>query len=94
MISVMKIITESEWRKLFSKSVRERMDILDINQKDLSYKIGITPSSISRYLRGSRTPKIDIIVRIASVLECSTDHLINFGFVKLDDNIYGAQKED
>ncbi len=81
----MEFITEKEWRKIFSKRVRERMHNLDINQNELADKIGVTPAAISRYLRGSRTPKVDVIVKMSKVLGCSTDHLINFGYVKLQE---------
>lgn len=82
----MGFITEKEWRKIFSRHVRERMHDLDINQNELADKIGITPAAISRYLRESRTPKVDVIVKMSKVLGCSTDHLINFGYVKLQEN--------
>lgn len=81
----MEFITEKEWRKIFSKRVRGRMHNLDINQNELADKIGVTPAAISRYLRGSRTPKVDVIVKMSKVLGCSTDHLINFGYVKLQE---------
>lgn len=81
----MEFITEKEWRKIFSKRVRGRMYNLDINQNELADKIGVTPAAISRYLRGSRTPKVDVIVKMSKVLGCSTDHLINFGYVKLQE---------
>ena len=81
----MEFITEKEWRKIFSKRVRERMHNLEINQNELADKIGVTPAAISRYLRGSRTPKVDVIVKMSKVLGCSTDHLINFGYVKLQE---------
>ena len=90
----MKVITEMEWRDLFSRYVRERMDILYINQKELVDKIGVTPATISCYLKGSRTPKVDVIIKISRVLECSMDYLIDFGFVKLDDCVYSAREED
>lgn len=82
----MKVITEKEWRKIFSRRVKERMHDLDINQNELADKIGVTPVAISRYLRGSRTPKVDVIVKMSKVLGCSTDHLINFGYVKLQED--------
>ena len=81
----MEFITEKEWRKIFSKRIRGRMHNLGINQNELADKIGVTPAAISRYLRGSRTPKVDVIVKMSKVLGCSTDHLINFGYVKLQE---------
>lgn len=82
----MKVITEKEWRKIFSRRVKERMYNLDINQNELADKIGVTPAAISRYLRGARTPRVDVIVKMSRVLNCSTDYLINFGYVKLQED--------
>lgn len=82
----MKVITEKEWRKIFSRRVKERMYNLDINQNELADKIGVTPAAISRYLRGARTPRVDVIVKMSRVLDCSTDYLINFGYVKLQED--------
>lgn len=82
----MKVITEKEWRKIFSRRVKERMYNLDINQNELADKIGVTPAAISRYLRGTRTPRVDVIVKMSRVLDCSTDYLINFGYVKLQED--------
>lgn len=89
----MKSITEREWREIFSSRVRKRMDILDINQNELADKIGVTPAAISRYLRGSRTPKVDVIVKMSRALDCSTDYLINFGYVKLDGYACNVQED-
>lgn len=82
----MKVITEKEWRKIFLRRVKERMYNLDINQNELADKIGVTPAAISRYLRGARTPRVDVIVKMSRVLDCSTDYLINFGYVKLQED--------
>lgn len=82
----MKVITEKEWRKIFSRRVKERVYNLDINQNELADKIGVTPAAISRYLRGARTPRVDVIVKMSRVLDCSTDYLINFGYVKLQED--------
>ncbi|MFL8105538.1 helix-turn-helix domain-containing protein [Clostridioides difficile] len=49
---------------------------LDINQKELATKIGITEASLSRYENNLREPKSEIIVRLAKALETSTDYLL------------------
>ena len=49
---------------------------LDINQKELSTKVGITEASLSRYENNLREPKSEIIVRLAKALETSTDYLL------------------
>ncbi|EQF24628.1 helix-turn-helix family protein [Clostridioides difficile CD160] len=49
---------------------------LDINQKELATKVGITEASLSRYENNLREPKSEIIVRLAKVLKTSTDYLL------------------
>lgn len=49
---------------------------LDINQKELATKVGITEASLSRYENNLREPKGEIIVRLAKALETSTDYLL------------------
>ncbi|HBG7725485.1 TPA: helix-turn-helix transcriptional regulator, partial [Clostridioides difficile] len=41
---------------------------LDINQKELATKVGITEASLSRYENNLREPKSEIIVRLAKAL--------------------------
>lgn len=80
----MKTITEMEWRRLFSERVRHYMHLYDINQKELAESIGVTDSAMSRYLSCKRTPKVDVIVSLASVFACTTDELIMFGYVVMN----------
>ena len=49
---------------------------LDINQKELATKVGITEASLSRYENNLREPKSELIVRLAKALETSTDYLL------------------
>ena len=45
-------------------------------QKELAEKTGITEASMSKYLSGERTPRIDVIVNLANALEITTDELL------------------
>lgn len=49
---------------------------LDLNQKELAKKAGITEASLSRYENNIREPKGEIIAKIAESLGCSTDYLL------------------
>ncbi|MCC0636409.1 MULTISPECIES: helix-turn-helix domain-containing protein [unclassified Clostridioides] len=49
---------------------------LNINQKELATKVGITEASLSRYENNLREPKSEIIVRLAKSLKTSTDYLL------------------
>ena len=47
-----------------------------MKQKELAEYVGMTEVTISRYIRGHRTPNGHNIVKIASVLHTTTDYLL------------------
>ena len=47
-----------------------------LSQKDLAIKANITEASMSKYLSGERTPRVDVIVNLARALEITTDELL------------------
>lgn len=48
-----------------------------INQKQLAKLSGITESSISRYLRGDKRPRMDIVINIAKALNVEIEYLLS-----------------
>ena len=56
---------------------------LGISQRELADRIGVTEVSMSRYIRGDRTPKGPIIADMATALNTTTDYLLGVG--KKDD---------
>ena len=57
--------------------VKELMKNQGINQKKLSQRSEITEASISRYLKGERTARLDIIINFAKALNVTTEYLLN-----------------
>lgn len=62
---------------MFKDKVKELMTLQNMTQKELSRRSGITEASISRYLNGERTPRIDIIINFAKVFKVDVNLLIN-----------------
>jgi len=60
----------------FTKRVKELMERDQISQKELAKLSGISESSISRYLSGSKEPRMDILVNIAKVFNVTTSYLV------------------
>jgi len=60
--------------------IKERIKMLmtekHLTQKELATSAGITEASMSKYLSGERTPRIDVVVNLANALGVSTDELI------------------
>jgi len=44
-------------------------------QKEFADRIGVTQTSVSRYLSGDRIPKADLVASMAKALEVSCDYL-------------------
>ena len=47
-----------------------------LTQRELAEKVGVTEVSMSRYVKGERTPKGPIIANIAAALHTTTDYLL------------------
>lgn len=54
------------------------------SQKEVSEKIGISPSVVSGYESGERTPSTQVLLSLAYLYGCSTDYLLG----KQNDNTH------
>lgn len=61
------------------KKIEERIQELNMSQRELAEKVGVTEATISRYINGDRTPRGDIIPKIALALNISADSLVGNG---------------
>lgn len=48
----------------------------NLSQKDVANKIGVSPSIISGYETGERTPSTEILLSLSYLFKCSTDYLL------------------
>jgi len=55
--------------------IREARERLGMKQKDLAMQLGISRPNLSRYETGEREPDSEILIKIASILNCSIDYL-------------------
>lgn len=61
----------------WQEKVKKLMNDRNINQKQLSKLSGVTESSVSRYLKSERRPRIDIIVNFAKALDVDVEYLLD-----------------
>jgi len=47
-----------------------------MTQRELANMIGVTETSISRYISGQRVPKANIVVYMADALNTTTDYIL------------------
>lgn len=61
---------------MFEKKLRQLRLERGVTQAGLAKKIGVSPSTVGMYEQGRRQPDVKTIAKIASVLGCSTDELL------------------
>ena len=61
---------------VFSGRLSELMKRNRLSQKELATKAGVTESAMSYYVKGERTPRSDVLARIAKALGTTTDYLL------------------
>lgn len=57
-------------------NLREVREARNMSQEELARKIGVNQCHISDIERGRRKPSLDVLVKMADALGCSTDELI------------------
>lgn len=58
------------------KRLREAISQSGISQKDLADKLGINPSTVSKYMRLDKYPSLDTFANICEVLDVSADEIL------------------
>ena len=61
---------------IFSERLSLILSRKKLSQKELAVKAGVTESAMSYYVKGERTPRGEVLSRIAKALNCSTDYLL------------------
>lgn len=61
---------------MFNKRLREIRMMCHLTQQNMADAIGVALRTYQCYETGSRTPSYDLLVRIADVLDVSTDYLL------------------
>ena len=49
-----------------------------LSQKEVALTLGVSPSVVSNYETGGRTPSVEVLMALARLYHCSTDYLLGF----------------
>ena len=60
---------------------------LKLSQKEVAVAINTSPSIISNYESGERTPSVENLMALANLYHCSTDYLLGFSMTDNDNTI-------
>ena len=58
------------------KRLREAIQFGTVSQKELARKLGINPSTISKYMRLNKYPSLDTFANICEILDVSADDIL------------------
>ena len=56
--------------------LQEQRKLSKLSQKEVAKAIGVSPSIISNYESGERTPSVECLMALAGLYRCSTDYLL------------------
>ena len=60
----------------FAERLKKLREDLGISQRELARRAGISSAMISLYEAGKKSPTIDVLMKLAVVLEVSADYLL------------------
>jgi len=58
------------------KRLKELRTKYNLSQKEVAKRLGVSPSVISSYETGERTPSTEVLLSLACLYKCSTDYLL------------------
>lgn len=58
------------------KRLREAISYSNISQKELAERLGINPSTVSKYMRLDKYPSLDTFANICEILDLSADDIL------------------
>ncbi|MBO4350058.1 MAG: helix-turn-helix transcriptional regulator [Proteobacteria bacterium] len=61
----------------FAENLRERLRALNMSQREFADQLGVTEATVSRYLKGERKPSLNVIGKIAKILDTTPDFLLD-----------------
>lgn len=60
----------------FPERLKEQRAKLRLSQREVANILEVSPSVISAYESGERTPSVEILLRLSDLYQCSTDYLL------------------
>ena len=62
--------------KDIQKRLREEIKNSNLSQKEIAEKLGINPSTVSKYIRLNKFPAIDTFANLCKILDVSSDDIL------------------
>lgn len=56
--------------------LRKMREGFSLSQRDVANLLNLSPSLISGYETGERTPSVEVLLQLSNLFKCSTDYLL------------------
>lgn len=68
---------DDKFNDVFAKRLLYYMYYLNISQKELSDRVGVSESSVSQWVKGTKVPRADKVDKICDVFNCKRSDLVD-----------------
>lgn len=69
-------MSDQEYLKVFSENLKYYLTKYDISQADLAKRLGVTPTSVSNWATGQKTPRMDKVDAMCEIFNCKRSDLM------------------
>lgn len=83
-------MSDQEYLKVFSENLKYYLTKYDISQADLAKRLGVTPTSVSNWATGQKTPRMDKVDAMCEIFNCKRSDLME---ERIDDDGYYLDPE-
>ena len=77
----MDILPEEDWKKEFARILKRTIHLSGMTQGEFADRIGISQSTISKYMRRQSIPSAYVLKTMARFLKLDLDYLCNFDYL-------------
>lgn len=71
---------EEVWVREFARRLKKRLFIRGISQSQVAEYCGVSQPTVSKWLNGKSTPDLYMLTRLAELIGCTTDDLIEYEY--------------
>lgn len=72
-------MTEQEWVNIFGDNLRDILQEYGYTQREFADAVGVTESTISRYINKERMPSVKVLINMSMELGIDLEEFANFG---------------
>ena len=58
------------------KRLREAVQYSNLSQKEIAERLGVNPSTVSKYMRMDKYPSLDTFTKLCEILDVSADEIL------------------